>query len=282
MARAALALGVRDLARMADMSPNTIARLEAGAHMHRRTLEFVRGVLESAGVVFIDAGAKSFVGGEGVRLGQGPQSAYARLFQAFDNLPDRLTDPKGAYDGLLRVVGDYIDIVESERREPDSWERLDLNEALHHLDRSDVLTAHVLIWRAITPPDNQSKDYPIAPELIERSATFTIKHFRDHIAALRARGYMHKQLGTSWHRVDLRSSDVVEISTKNLIHGCLRELLAARCFDAEILHGTDVDGAHVYFFSPSASARARETLTMFGATPCAAPGDTEGLRRVKY
>ncbi|RAU22474.1 transcriptional regulator [Paramagnetospirillum kuznetsovii] len=65
MARAALFLGFRELAKMANVSPNTIARLERGESMNPRTLVKVRTVLEDAGVMFIDADE---VGGVGVRV----------------------------------------------------------------------------------------------------------------------------------------------------------------------------------------------------------------------
>ena len=64
MARAALALGVRDLAAAAGVSPDTIARLERGDRLRGTTLATIRAALEEAGVVFIDANG----GGPGVRL----------------------------------------------------------------------------------------------------------------------------------------------------------------------------------------------------------------------
>lgn len=52
MARAALKLSVRDVADMADVSTNTLARLDAGEELKPRTLEAIRNALESAGVEF--------------------------------------------------------------------------------------------------------------------------------------------------------------------------------------------------------------------------------------
>ncbi|HUF85811.1 MAG TPA: helix-turn-helix transcriptional regulator [Thermohalobaculum sp.] len=52
MARAALGLGVRDLARLAGVSPDTVARLERGEELKERTLEAIRQALEAAGVEF--------------------------------------------------------------------------------------------------------------------------------------------------------------------------------------------------------------------------------------
>ncbi|WP_437353957.1 helix-turn-helix domain-containing protein [Neorhizobium petrolearium] len=64
MARTALGLGVRDLAEMAKVSPDTIARLERGDALKERTVQDIRKVLETAGVVFIPENG----GGAGVRL----------------------------------------------------------------------------------------------------------------------------------------------------------------------------------------------------------------------
>jgi transcriptional regulator with XRE-family HTH domain len=56
MARAALGLGVRELADMAKVSPDTIARLERGEELKERTLDAIQQALESAGVEFINGG----------------------------------------------------------------------------------------------------------------------------------------------------------------------------------------------------------------------------------
>jgi len=65
MARAALGLGVRELAEMAKVSPDTIARLERGEQLRERTVDAIRAALEAAGV--------EFTNGEqpGVRLRKG-------------------------------------------------------------------------------------------------------------------------------------------------------------------------------------------------------------------
>ncbi|AXV15279.1 transcriptional regulator [Neorhizobium sp. SOG26] len=64
MARAALELGVRELAAMARVSTNTITRFERGEALKDRTIDDIRAALEAAGVVFIEANG----GGPGVRL----------------------------------------------------------------------------------------------------------------------------------------------------------------------------------------------------------------------
>lgn len=64
MARTALGLGTRDLAELAKVSPDTIARLERGDILRERTLDAIQAALEAAGVEFIPENG----GGAGVRL----------------------------------------------------------------------------------------------------------------------------------------------------------------------------------------------------------------------
>ena len=52
MALAALDLGVRDLATLAKVSPDTVARLERGESLRERTVDAIRAALEAAGVEF--------------------------------------------------------------------------------------------------------------------------------------------------------------------------------------------------------------------------------------
>jgi transcriptional regulator with XRE-family HTH domain len=53
-ARAMLGIGIRELAAKADVSTNTLSRLESGAELGRRTLGYIRAALEGMGVVFIN------------------------------------------------------------------------------------------------------------------------------------------------------------------------------------------------------------------------------------
>lgn len=53
MARAATGLGVRDLAKLAEVSPDTIARLERGEDLKGSTVATIQKALEAAGVVFL-------------------------------------------------------------------------------------------------------------------------------------------------------------------------------------------------------------------------------------
>lgn len=64
MARAGLALGVRELAAFAEVSTNTITRLERGEALYPRTVAAILSALEAAGVQFIPKNG----GGVGVRL----------------------------------------------------------------------------------------------------------------------------------------------------------------------------------------------------------------------
>jgi transcriptional regulator with XRE-family HTH domain len=64
MARAALGLGVRDVARLASVSPDTVARLERGEVLRPNTVDTIRTALENAGIEFIPENG----GGVGVRL----------------------------------------------------------------------------------------------------------------------------------------------------------------------------------------------------------------------
>lgn len=64
MARAALGMGVRELAELAKVSPDTVARLERGEELRERTVEAIQAALEAAGVEFVPENG----GGAGVRL----------------------------------------------------------------------------------------------------------------------------------------------------------------------------------------------------------------------
>ena len=64
MARAAVGWGVRDLAKRAGVTANTVTRIENGADAKQSTMGKLREALESAGVEFIDENG----GGPGVRL----------------------------------------------------------------------------------------------------------------------------------------------------------------------------------------------------------------------
>jgi transcriptional regulator with XRE-family HTH domain len=64
MARAALKIGIRDLAKAAEVSPTTVTRIEADLPSNPATLRALQRALEAAGVEFIPENG----GGAGVRL----------------------------------------------------------------------------------------------------------------------------------------------------------------------------------------------------------------------
>ncbi|WP_112772775.1 helix-turn-helix transcriptional regulator [Ensifer adhaerens] len=64
LARVALGWGVLELAKMANVSTQTITRLERGERLRAPTLERVQRVLEDAGIDFIPENG----GGPGVRF----------------------------------------------------------------------------------------------------------------------------------------------------------------------------------------------------------------------
>ena len=70
MARVAVGWGVRDLAREASVSTDTVARLERGEALKQNTINIIRTALEAAGVEFIEQNG----GGPGVRLKAAPPS----------------------------------------------------------------------------------------------------------------------------------------------------------------------------------------------------------------
>ena len=65
LARTALGWGVRDLARKAGVSPNTVSRFENGAGARVDTVGQIQDVLERAGIIFVPADETA---GPGVRL----------------------------------------------------------------------------------------------------------------------------------------------------------------------------------------------------------------------
>jgi len=57
MARVGLSLGVRDLAELADVSPNTITRFERGEKLQARTIKAIKEALENEGAEFAADGS---------------------------------------------------------------------------------------------------------------------------------------------------------------------------------------------------------------------------------
>ncbi len=186
MARAALDLGVRELAEIAEVSPNTIARLERGEVLHLRTRKYIRAALELQGVSFIERHAVSAWGGDGVRIAdQQQKSSMATVIDALWNLPDEEVE---LYDAILRFLDLYLDEVDTEDRDLDPWERDGLNFALDRLNRSNPLAARSLLSVAITPPDNQSPNYPLSAQRVAATTELDSAYFRRCIEQLKTRG----------------------------------------------------------------------------------------------
>lgn len=70
MARAATGLGVRDLAKLAGVSPDTVARLERGEMLRESTIAALRITLEGQGVQFLEGGQVAAGPGVAVRESQ--------------------------------------------------------------------------------------------------------------------------------------------------------------------------------------------------------------------
>jgi DNA-binding XRE family transcriptional regulator len=62
LARVALGWGLRELAKAADVSQQTIVRLEKGEELRPATLERIKDVLEENGIIFIPADENRGVG----------------------------------------------------------------------------------------------------------------------------------------------------------------------------------------------------------------------------
>ena len=69
MARAAVGWGVRELAKKAGITANTVTRIENGADAKQSTMDRLQHALEAAGIEFILENG----GGPGVRLRKRPQ-----------------------------------------------------------------------------------------------------------------------------------------------------------------------------------------------------------------
>lgn len=56
VARALTKLGVREIAEMAGVTPNTVSRIENGGDAKVSTIEALRSVYEGLGIDFLDSG----------------------------------------------------------------------------------------------------------------------------------------------------------------------------------------------------------------------------------
>src|SRR5580704_2500490 len=92
MARAAVGLGIRELALAAKVSIDTITRFERGDQLKERTIEAIQRALEAAGI--------EFTNGEqpGVRL----TKAAARRLREADRKPKTAVADKKGGDGAAK------------------------------------------------------------------------------------------------------------------------------------------------------------------------------------
>ena len=71
MARAAIGWGVRELAKKAGLTANTVTRIESGADAKQSTMDKLQNALESAGVEFTNGDQP------GVRLAKTAEAQFA-------------------------------------------------------------------------------------------------------------------------------------------------------------------------------------------------------------
>ena len=187
-ARTTLGISVRELAEIADVSPNTIARLERGDALHSRTRAHIQGALEAEGILFL-AGDIVLRGPSALSDGGHILSSMAKLFAAMWNATDAKFTVAQSYDAVLDLLKQYLSLVQGQGRELDVWERLSLNDALISLDAGRGRSAFACFRHGITPPDNQATDYPIPPEDVEFARPLDLAYFRRCLDFLQARGY---------------------------------------------------------------------------------------------
>ena len=193
MARAALNIGVRELADAADVSPNTIARLERGEALHRRTLAHVQGALEAQGVAFLTPEVGGAWPGPVIAHAPGRRlTGRAKLFSDLWSLPNFHRDASAVFSSLLDILEAYLDIIRDENRDPDPWERYQLKYAVDAFERSDMFSAYTGIICGIAPPDNQSREYRHPDDDAEAYKHLTMAYFRRIVSDLRTRGYTER------------------------------------------------------------------------------------------
>lgn len=99
MARAALGLGVRDLALLANVAQATVSRFERGEDLKESTVISIRTALEAAGVIFVDSNGE----GEGVRMRKFKKGDQVRLVSG--------TKLWGEHQALRDQVGTVVEEV---------------------------------------------------------------------------------------------------------------------------------------------------------------------------
>jgi hypothetical protein len=87
--------------------------------------------------------------------------------------------------------------------------------------------------------------------------------------------------GPFWHRVLIPASDVAKLGAGGLMDNFEKAYRAAGVPQGVEVYHNEIDGAHVFFFSPQASAVAAHVLEQFGARRCTGAPDVSGCRRVQ-
>ena len=85
----------------------------------------------------------------------------------------------------------------------------------------------------------------------------------------------------TWHRVLIPASDVAKLGAGGLMDNFEKAYRAAGLPEGVEVYHNEIDGAHVFFFSPKASAVAAHVLEQFGARRCIGEPDVSGCRRVE-
>lgn len=87
--------------------------------------------------------------------------------------------------------------------------------------------------------------------------------------------------GPFWHRVLIVASDVAKLGTGGLMDNFEKAYRTAGVPSGVKVYHNEIDGAHVFFFSPRASAVAEHVLRQFGARRCIGEPDVSGCSRVQ-
>ncbi len=86
----------------------------------------------------------------------------------------------------------------------------------------------------------------------------------------------------SWHRVIIADSELAGVSAGGLMQGFSRAFLEAGLpNDAAVFHGRNEAMDHIYYFSPTASAIAENTLKEFSAVACPKPENLGDFKKVR-
>jgi hypothetical protein len=91
----------------------------------------------------------------------------------------------------------------------------------------------------------------------------------------------HRPEGLSWHRVLIPASDLARLGAGGLMDNFEKAYRAAGAAQGVEVYHNEIDGAHVFFFSPQASAIAAHVLEQFGGRRCIDEPDVSGCRRVQ-